>query len=507
MSNQVKIGPKFFLNERRVYRDWKTSWGRENLQNSVDALSSRIDINISPASENTSICVVSDNGIGMTQQTLEDVYFTLGETTKDTNQTIGGYGKARILTCFSQINYSLHTGYILVSGSGSEYTISKSDKHHDGVNLAVEVDASAEDMRYAIRNYLSLCQLSCDVYLDGEKWNQWTYRNRFARELTFGKVYTNKSASPNLLVRVNGTLMYTRYTSAPAQIVLEITPEISREVLQASRDGLMNGYQDELDSFLSELAINKRSALNQKRNKSTAFRGTGTFVSKRKQKQQPIEESNFGQGSGFAGYVWPSTGHKHHLSGYSSDYSEYKGLNLFDVIIEDDTTNSAVRKVIDQYDPRNWDLDSSTVRSNVNGAYRRGMGRLKLMLTWKSACEKIISILQDIRPSASDEITWGVGWYFSDDGAAACKSMNGVEYLLLNPCDSTGKMKFKLSNKADLCKLIAYAAHEIAHICCTDHDEYYAGLLTDLMNAVLHNKQDILNHMKIVKESAIGQLV
>jgi hypothetical protein len=487
-------------NDLRIYRDWQSAWWRENIQNSVDAGSSRIDISIIPTDDESSMCIVSDNGCGMSRETLEDTYFVLGETTKGSANDIGGFGKARILTCFAQNGYNLTTGNLYVWGCGATYEIEEVttlNKHsHSGVHLAVDVISNADVMRRKLVDYLTMCQLPCDVYIDGDKWQNWTGRNRFARDLSFGKLYTNKSADPRLLVRVNGTLMYSRYTSAPAQVVLEIQQDISRNVLQATRDGMNSEFQEELDAFLVELAIDKRSALRPKKNKSTAYKGTGTFRSRRKSKNTDIDDiakwSTSGQGLGFTDGVPP----------LPTDNYRYGGLNLFDVIIEDDTDNPAVRKVIEQYDPNNWDLDKDSVRSNINGEYRRGIRRLKLLLVWKAACDKVIEILQDTHYDAPSDISWCVGWLFSDTGIGANKIDGGISYLLLNPCDKDGRMRFSLSDKADLCKIISTAVHEVTHILHEYHDESFANLQSQLVDVVLNRKQEILNHMESVKETA-----
>ncbi len=67
-------------------------------------------------------------------------------------------------------------------------------------------------------------------------------------------------------------------------------------------------------------------------------------------------------------------------------------------------------------------------------------------------------------------------------------------------------MRFSLSDKADLCKIISTAVHEVTHILFNYHDEEYANCQTDLVDVVLDRKQEILNHMKAVKEAALSQL-
>lgn len=503
ITQHVKIGPKFFENELRVYRDWGLAFWRENLQNSVDAFASRIDIQITAINDQQVRCVIADNGCGMTKEQLESIYFVLGETTKSGIASIGGFGKARILTCFSQHSYKLETGNLLVTGCGADFSITETTEKYTGVRLTVDVNARGVNLQEKLESYLGKCFLHCHVYVNGIRWEKWTYKNRIARELSFGTIYTNKSQYPEVLVRVNGTLMFCTSTSAPSQIILEITDSRSRQVLQSSRDGLIYPFQGELDSFISELNINKLSALKTLKNKSTVFKGIGTFSSKRKQiarTSTALNEINNTPSTAEALQV--GTFQKPTVkSNYSSEYLEYEGLNLFDIIIEDDSSNMQVRKVIDHYNPYNWDLGDNVTYAPA-GSYRKGIGRLKLMLCWKAACERVIEILQTVSKSVPDEIRWGVGWYFSDDYNAACKTVGNVNYLILNPCDEFGKMKYNISNHDHMCKLIGLAIHEISHIMHSDHDECFAGLMTEITNAVLASKQEILNYMKEVKNNA-----
>lgn len=557
--SQVKIGPKFFSNELKVYRDWSLAFWRENLQNSFDAGANRIDITIRDgATEDSKVVVVSDNGSGMTKDVLENVYFTLGETTK-TGNSVGGFGKARILTCFAQKGYTLHTGKLLVSGVGADYVIGDINFAHNGVKLEIEVYHKGVDLVAELKRYLKHCHLEgCTVTINGERWTDWTYKNKFERNLSFGKIFTNKSKHAGILVRVNGVHMFKPYTSAPFLVIVEIDKEKSREVLQSSRDGLLGSYQDELESFINEVNINKQSALREKRSKSIMYEGSGTFVSNRSKNASPEQVADSFEAllnaNGFQlegtslrdaivksndpaataqkmiekiradgtklEYAEPviKQAQAHNHGGYDIENDRHSlNFDLFSTIVVDKTTNPKVRKVIESYYPNNWDLLGQVGfrRDRRFGgearSFRAGVEKYKLLIMWKAACEFCIRLLQDELQVGGDVIPWGVGWYFTDPtpdnkALAAFRYNNGINWLMLNPTTPHGTMRISLSNKRDMIRLISDAAHEVCHIIYGDHDEQFANLLNNLLEECMAHLNDIINFIKQSKDEANARL-
>jgi len=543
---QVKIGPKLFTKEKSMYRDWLTSIARENLQNSVDAGATHIDIKIED-DETLKKVTFSDNGPGMDLNTLETIYFVLGESTKTTSATtIGGYGVARILTCFAQDHYSLRTRDIAVNGCGAEYQIVTGQPFFHGVEVVAWINPEGQNIQQKFENYLSKCHIQARVMLNGVRWTEWTYKNKFERSLSFGNIFTNKSKHSGVFVRVNGVLMFTPHCSAPFNVVVEIDQSKSRQVLQANRDGLLFQYQPELESFVAELNINKQSALREKRSKSTTFEGTGTFISKRtvkKTAEKEVEEFEA---------VLVANGHspldiavknalinrpaawRHekmldvlkevgieqpvfenvvkHSRGFDiEEVREKLKIELYSVVIHDDTSNQKVRKVIDSYSPANWDLlgeigSRYDKRYGETRSFRAGVEKYKLLTLWKAACEFCIGLLQNTLQHGSEEINWGVGWIFSDIALAEQKSDGGVRWLLINPCLPDGTMRLSVSAKRDFIKMLSDAAHEVTHIVYSDHDERFANLLNSLLEEVMASLSEAINYMKDAKETAVSQL-
>lgn len=135
MDVKLVSTPKtFYIKERDAfYDDWFLSFWREFFQNSVDAGAKDILINMSEESgrgafgeigdseKKITRIVFADNGCGMTQEILDKVYFAIGQTTKEDGNSVGGYGRARLMTCFSQDRYSILTKDRFVLGNGPNY--------------------------------------------------------------------------------------------------------------------------------------------------------------------------------------------------------------------------------------------------------------------------------------------------------------------------------------------------------------------------------------------------
>lgn len=132
--SRVTTPKEFFVKERdSFYSLWTLSFWREFFQNSVDAGSKNIGIEISTekgrgefdkigdASKQITRVVFTDDGCGMNEEVLNKVYFAIGQTTKNDGSSVGGYGRARLMTCFSQDRYSILTKDRFVMGNGPDY--------------------------------------------------------------------------------------------------------------------------------------------------------------------------------------------------------------------------------------------------------------------------------------------------------------------------------------------------------------------------------------------------
>lgn len=480
----IKLGPNFFKSEIRSYGNHKVDFFRELFQNSVDANSSRIDVNVEGSSHG---CVISfkDNGCGMSRDVLENVYFRLGETTKHDSSTTGGFGRARVLTMFAQDLYEIYTSDVMVSGKGAEYEIHE-HPHTKGFHAKIHTDPdwSETSMKAAIRDYLSASNIECDVFVNGEIWNAWEKNGRFVQQIGhWGNVYMKNSDKPELLVRVRGALMFRTWIKAKKKVIVELNPETSREVLTSTRDYLQYGYMSDLQELLHRINTNSR-ALKERQSKSLFYEGRkGTFFSPNKylekiQKSSALNNNEIVEEHSInkeVGTYLPPLPKVNSNETIESFYRELK-TSIPNILIHDETSNEKIRARIGQYDPNVWDLEG--IYSHTN---RKGANIYKLLRVWQIAISECIECLfQSPTGKYLNGVSWGIGFVFSDDALAIHYPRNGLNYILLNPVDSDGKMKYKITQKGDLIRLLAIAKHEVAHIVASDHDEDYATTLTDI---------------------------
>lgn len=236
LGGTVKIPKSFHKRERdRAYDDWTSAIFREFVQNSIDAGATRIDISIAsavpkgydgrpPDARSVTRLVFEDDGGGMNLDVLNNVYFALGETTKGGDDSVGGFGRARIMQSFGQVRYSVRTQDLLVEGDGSDFLgfrmdgihrimedwaartyhlaaemppgeerdfieaaaearsrdaveMRRDDRFLKGCRFEVDLDPSTgkndwskptvSHMRRQLEQYLSQCDLRCRIFIDG----------------------------------------------------------------------------------------------------------------------------------------------------------------------------------------------------------------------------------------------------------------------------------------------------------------------------------------------------
>ena len=267
----IKISSEFFENEIRNYSYWEQAFWRELFQNSIDAAANKIDIYYEQVGSH---CIVSfkDNGKGMNRNVLENVFFNLGTTTKNSSDSVGGFGRARIILCFAQTDYSIQTQNVSASGSGANYEITEEDEFFYGCKFLITIPlnkfySNFEKFEQALLDYLSLSNIRAKININNKDFN---YVPLIARgkkkELSFGTAYANKSSEDKnkIIFRVNGVAMFTRYTSAPINVIVEINPAESKRVLLSNRDALTWKCTDEVEQFCDLIAKETLSAFRDK---------------------------------------------------------------------------------------------------------------------------------------------------------------------------------------------------------------------------------------------------
>lgn len=512
MAN-VLVPRAFFVKERQqAYSNWRIAFWRELFQNSWDAKASKVNIVLvsDPEDEDEDEGVTvsfSDNGPGMTRETLTDVYFQLGKSTKDSGDNIGGFGRARILTCFAMKRYQIFTNNNKVVGEGASYEIEDLDPPEPGCQLVIDVDgATRDDMYKSLTTYLRECDCPSEVFINGVQWSDDCAKGEWIRNLEyqgrlFATVYYNKDyqyGSNKTVIRVNGVSMFTRYNSVPGKITIELNSDISREVLTSNRDGLHNHYNDVLRQFEDELSSETQTALRPKLvTDFRVFEGKGFLrsVSPKVQQYQSLRPIRDQPEPPPSTLVELSHKLREHVKGATQatpmrqvvdspsgggkmivsrprEYSVAEFIPTVPILIE--TENETLVRLAEKFDPRNW-------RFEIIGGMVKWIGgcenHVKQYFMWKIACEHAVRAL--LKTGYYDDLSWAAGFYFGPD-QAKCKTMEGGYGLLINPATDDGKLRFSIREKMHLKIMMAKAKHEVAHIHEFRHDETYAWMLTEI---------------------------
>lgn len=511
----VKIPHQFFRDEKtKLYSEWRLAFWRELLQNSIDAGATRIDISVAQDGDNIR-CFCEDDGCGMSADLLENVYFRLGESSKGQG-SIGGFGRARIMTCFGNKSYRIRTMDNIVDGEGSQYEISSSLEYYDGCSVEIEVDdATQEQMLSAIRQILSQSTLSQRVFINGNEFSNWLKRGRRVRELSFGGVYTNissRSYSYKIISRVNGLSMFTTYVNLDKQIVVEIDPEKSRDVLNASRSSFINEASREFTRWQSEIAVDSQTSLRARnREVRELIRGAGCRKSSRRRKINNIESAPIQpapiQPAPILQYKAASTNSIEMIESSLEQKNAAKenavendpigkpfDSNLKDIMFIDESDGSIPKAVVERFHPSNWTREIKKDKG-ARVPYNRGREYYRLLRAFEIACEEAVCILIEEIDAMPDALHWGVGWAFGPFDALHTESSDGVHFFMLNPIGSSGsKARFKTGRKEDLIAIIALAQHEVAHSLRSFHDEEWGNALTRI--AMRYDVGEVIKKIK-----------
>ena len=495
---QIRVPHQFFIDERKKLYDWKPDFWRELIQNSVDAGATRINISIVDTGGGQIRCSVQDNGCGMTLDVLNDVYFALGATTKG-GDSLGGFGRARIMTCFGHDRYEIETLTNMVRGCGADYEVDEIG-HQDGCIVRVWMsETTAEDMESQARRFLRQCSFNrhgINITINDAPFDDYLNPGRKMRRLSVADVHVNKSGTitNRVIFRVGGLAMFDRYANCPKQVVVELDPESARSVLSANRNSFVGEFRREVDRFVDEIAVDDTSALRDRQRETRKIvRGAGGMVmlgkSERDEQSQrvgkaglaePIEVTDTSPIAEISGGA--AVGRSAALMSAADVAEQYRqepmpgdrfATDLFDVHIIDETGDPDMVPVIDRYDPANWTTEIKKSRG-VETPYKRGREAYRLLIAYKIAVEEALKILLD--QFAITQMSWSCGWVFGYQEGCHFEQ-DGSHIFCLNPVDGK-KAKFKLSDRMSLLEIIAIAKHEAAHARVDLHNESWGNTLT-----------------------------
>ena len=488
-SNTLTIGPRFFQLELQNYADARTAFARELVQNSLDAGCTQMRLKIDDGEDSSNI-LFQDNGKGMPRQVLTEKYLVMGETGNEGENSVGGFGKARVLTCFAAKSYSIISSDYILSGSGANYEI-KDNGVSSGCTLHIEQPKKdwAQYFRYVI-DRSSLYRST--FYINGEQYfSKMANKGRLVRMLSFGAVFANKSIkSKKLIVRVNGIFMFERDIEANAQVVVEIDPATSREVLLSNRDSLVWEKQKELDAFLNELASDTNSALRDKTRRFSRVFNKGMCFSVNKAKKAEVSHSEAGQNIQILteniGVPQVSSQNAEFNPGIAQNteinHPQNDPVVQSMLILNESNDPKKVALINNFYSAEKWENKNST--------------RYQLLKIW-AAINAIVA--EELSSLINAEVNYSNGWVFTDDedrAEAMCSKIDGISYILLNPIDKDNKLKYSVNSVDDYFELMVLSAHEFSHVVHNFHQEGFSSLFTVLMQKVMGRRKEIVNAAK-----------
>ena len=460
----IAISPRFFKHELNNYYQWEQAFWRELIQNSIDEKSSRIEIEIHADNESTKI-QFNDNGPGMNEKTLRDIYFNLGATGKEGCDTIGGHGRARIITCFAHESYQIRTQDLLCLGSGGSFSIETNHPYIRGCHIQVLTKESPlETLTTHLKDYLKTCQLPCSITINGDPFSDWLYKRKATRTLSFGTIHTTKQRENSVLIRVRGVAMFERNSPCRTGAIIEIEPSCSRNILTASRDNLKYSEQRELDGFLSEIAIDNRSLTRDLTVCKTDIYGKFKQIKTSEAPQSQIETLQNSLGVCLTTQLPPPNSQP--CGEFIETTVDLQEPNQPDYSLHYEDVPKKLLQSTKKFEPQ-----------------QLGGTRLKLLKVWDETCK---FLLEHLAEKTQQDLRYLPGFVFGPNIRGLHKternSAGNAHILYINPLDERGNINISCQ---DIHTLFAIGVHEITHVIHSYHNEDYAAELTQLVEETL----------------------
>lgn len=499
---QVKIGPSFFKKAFNDYSNWRWAWVREIMQNGIDAPGTdRISANVSLIDGNT-VIVVENNGDPMSEEILTNKLLALGESGKNFVGSVGGFGKAKELLYFCHESWEIRSGSLLALGCGGDYTLQRNLDYFSGTRSTVVVAGDqVERITSAFKLFAAYAQWGGDFFLNGEQVETDLRKGAPRRDLGFGMVYTNKTFPNKMIIRIDGIPMYHEYISFNRCVIVELKGT-SVDVLTSNRDGLNNSCRYELSSFITELAVDKRSAL-KNRGMARYRRYEGKKLRHRVQNAVNVKALVVGGGSpkerataalvnliGRTDLVPTTTGgamggaeiRTVEVVGECAPYAaDIRQTVEEDVIFHKTNVNEEfiVKNETDLQVPAYYLPDS-----NEFSTYSQ-----KLVRVWGR-------LLVELHRLFDHEADFALGFIFDDSAEAEFENGDYGKVYYLNPAkvveqvsssSKSFKKRFQLTERN---RLLMIALHEFVHgLGLGPHDEDYANRLTDMTWKVMDERK------------------
>lgn len=460
---QVKIPNDFFLNEaKKEYYDYKKRLIIESVSNSLDAGATLIELNFSESG-----FFIRDNGVGMSRERMIDAMLTMGGSQKagvEGVKTIGAMGAAKKLILFSHKNYSIYSQDTYASGELLEYNLQDKEYYQGTIITGTYLypsDFEETAMVNATKSFYNDSYLNVDIFVNGEKLtnrkNLGEYTKEFGTsEKKYGDVYVDKEENKSSYIHVmaNGICSFTQYIGCEIdRTTINITAP-SKEVFSQSRDSFIGECKDLLGKLATEIAQNNKS-WHKKRPPIKILRGHNSHW------QNFVEEVLKAIDVQWGDQAFQAFGPVNFEA--LLDLAEQKGKRA-----EIEELHNQYKHNVDFY----FDAGDSMQDSLPEEFHPKiGLKRNRFLAAIYKAC------LEDVARVEKRRFTFCIGFTFDSSTKAAYKYQDECNVFFINPNNgdfTEGEMKKRFWH------IYSAAIHEFTHLDHSQHDEYYAGALTEL---------------------------
>ena len=471
ISGQVGLPDGYFLKMAKAdYRDYRSALWREIYQNSLDAGASKITVSWDASKRSITI---TDNGCGMSLDTLQNKLLVLGGSKKAEGST-GAFGKAKELELFSWERYELWTKNLLLTGAGDQYTIVETPEYLDGCKITLIIQ-EGEDFDHIVGYAKIVAQKiesDCEFMVNDEVIGCTAPKGELRKTLDSGSIFVNEelSTSNYAKVRMNGIWMFDMYAG---QDTPHITMELSGNSvasLNSNRDGMKNSCLEEANRFFGRLASDRMSALFPDKEEILLHaEGTEGNTIKVTDDDMSFLEQRFGNLS-----------KEEFMEGFAQFIAENSEGDL-DVALAKLRTKD-LEDICDytrmKFFGFKWDTvhkftkgQEETAKSFIDGSTAKAHRAKTLLTMWGETLKQVM-----LDNEMYHSFTVGFNWD-EDQQAQFHKENDGLTFYL-NPNILS---HYPLNNKKGLVrKMKQLACHEVAHYHNEYHDEYFVTTMEDM---------------------------
>jgi hypothetical protein len=479
-AHSVSVGPRFFRKAFNDYSDKYWAFAREVMQNSIDCGSTHISVTIGELDDVKTLVVVENNGDVMTQDVLINRLLSLGESGKDFNGSVGGFGKAKEILYFAHQSYMIETGPLQVEGCGAGYNLLHREEAVAGTRSSVVWEGERADaLRSAFRRFIELAGTGKRVTyeIDGEIVVPGIKPGRLERTLDhegapWAEVRISKTEANVLVVRIGGIPMFYSTCDFKAAVVVDLLGS-SADRLTSNRDGLKWPYSSQLSEFTTTVAVDRQTAFKLEKPIYTRYAG------------EKLQRPQAGTGIATLDDMILSW-----VTAARADTSPPKGGAGIMVQIQAQVEAPKVNLLGHEFIVKNCVRKSVPKEFDPDGLVFSGHARW-LVKAWAGCLLELYDLHQIDNP-------FSVGFVLSEDCIAQAET--GSDYgtvYYLNPCVVSKRRNTRRYNKGKRFEIVASAAHEFVHGALNEsyHGEDFANKLTEVMAKVMKNSRRFARHL------------